>query len=94
MRGGFLLYLTFRAEHQVDTVANREHPRLVVDVIGAKWEWTSTIPPTGSTAQRHGRTRTLVVPADEAVRFELISLDVIHAFWVPELRYKHDAIPG
>jgi cytochrome c oxidase subunit 2 len=28
------------------------------------------------------------------VRFNLTSLDVIHSFWIPALRYKHDAIPG
>lgn len=36
----------------------------------------------------------LVVPAGAAVRFRLISTDVIHSFWVPALRYKHDLIPG
>ena len=30
----------------------------------------------------------------EAVRFEITSVDVIHSFWIPALRYKHDAIPG
>ena len=34
-----------------------------------------------------------VVPAGEAVRFNLTSADVIHAFWIPALRYKHDADP-
>jgi cytochrome c oxidase subunit II len=35
-----------------------------------------------------------VVPTNEAVRFNLTSVDVIHAFWVYALRYKHDAFPG
>jgi cytochrome c oxidase subunit 2 len=35
-----------------------------------------------------------VVPANAPVRFELRSTDVIHSFWIPALRYKHDAIPG
>jgi cytochrome c oxidase subunit 2 len=35
-----------------------------------------------------------VVPAGEAVRLRLSTQDVIHAFWVPEARYKHDLIPG
>ena len=34
------------------------------------------------------------MPAGEAVRFNLTSVDVIHSFWIPALRYKHDAIPG
>src|SRR5947209_16215792 len=35
----FLLYLTFTAEHRVDTVSLRQTPALTVNVVGAKWEW-------------------------------------------------------
>jgi cytochrome c oxidase subunit II len=92
---GFLLYLTFSAEHQTDTVANRERPALTIDVTGAKWEWTFYYRGYGIT-RRSGTVgrQMLVLPTDEAIRFNLTSLDVIHAFWVPELRYKHDLIPG
>ncbi len=91
----FLLYLTFRAEHRVDTVSAEERPQLEVNVIGAKWEWHFNYPAYG--INRYSGTvghETLVVPTNEAIRFRLISLDVIHEFWVPELRYKHDLIPG
>ncbi len=37
---------------------------------------------------------TLVVPRGEPVAFRLDALDVIHAMWVPDLRFKKDAIPG
>jgi cytochrome c oxidase subunit II len=91
----FLLYLTFTAEHRVDTVANEQRPDLIVNVTGAKWEWTFSYPAYGITARSGtvGR-QPLVVPTNEAVRFTLRSLDVIHAFWIPEVDYKHDAIPG
>jgi len=91
----FLLYLTFTAEHRVDTVANRERPAVVVNVRASKWEWTFTYPAYGFSL-RSGTvgSQPLVVPAGEAVRFNLTSLDVIHSFWIPALRYKHDAIPG
>jgi cytochrome c oxidase subunit 2 len=91
----FLLYLTFTAEHQVDTVANRERPALTVDVTASKWEWTFTYPAYGFSVRSGtvGR-QPLVVPADEPVRFNLTSADVIHSFWIPALRYKRDAIPG
>jgi heme/copper-type cytochrome/quinol oxidase subunit 2 len=36
----------------------------------------------------------LVVPANSAIRFNLFSQDVIHAFYVPELDFKRDLIPG
>ena len=36
----------------------------------------------------------LVLPVDRAVKLTLHSLDVIHAFWVPEFGQKSDAVPG
>lgn len=36
----------------------------------------------------------LVLPVDTKVRLLLTSGDVIHAWWVPELGWKRDAIPG
>jgi cytochrome c oxidase subunit II len=91
----FLLYLTFTAEHRVDTVANRQKPALVVDVTASKWEWTVRYPSYGFSVRSGtvGR-QAFVVPAGVAVRVNLTSVDVIHSFWVPALRYKHDAIPG
>jgi cytochrome c oxidase subunit 2 len=91
----FLLYVTFAAEHRVDTVSAQEHPSLTVDVIGAKWEWQFYYP--AYKIRLHsgavGR-QPLVVPAGEAIRFNLSSQDVIHSFWVPELRFKRALIPG
>lgn len=36
----------------------------------------------------------LVLPVDTKVRFVITSDDVIHAWWVPALGWKQDAIPG
>ena len=36
----------------------------------------------------------LVLPADTKVRFVITADDVIHAWWVPALGWKQDAIPG
>ena len=68
---------------------------MTIDVTASKWEWTFTYPAIGFSVRSGtvGR-QPLVVPADEAVRFNLTSVDVIHSFWIPALRYKHDAIPG
>jgi cytochrome c oxidase subunit 2 len=91
----FLLYLTFSAEHRVDTVSAREKPSVTIEVTAAKWEWQFAYPAYGITL--HSGTvgeQPLVVPANEAVRFNMVSQDVIHAFWVPELEFKKDVIPG
>ena len=76
-------------------MANRQRPAVVVDVTASKWEWTFTYPAYGFSARSGtvGR-QPLVVPAGEPVRFNLYLADVIHSFWIPALRYKHDVIPG
>ncbi len=38
--------------------------------------------------------RRLVVPVNTRIRFLLTADDVIHSWWVPELGWKRDAIPG
>ncbi|MCS6799456.1 MAG: cupredoxin domain-containing protein [Myxococcota bacterium] len=38
--------------------------------------------------------RELRVPAGRIVRLEMESADVVHAFYVPELRLKQDIVPG
>jgi heme/copper-type cytochrome/quinol oxidase subunit 2 len=75
----FLLYLTFGAEHKVDTVSNQERPAVAINVIGSKWEWTLAYPRYGFSVRSGtvGR-QAFVVPAGEAIRFNLYSADVIH----------------
>jgi cytochrome c oxidase subunit 2 len=46
---------------------------------------------TGDDIVTNGR---LLVPVNRVVRFELVSKDVLHSFWVPALRLKQDAVPG
>lgn len=91
----FLLYVSFSAEHQVDAVSAHQRPSVTVDVTAAKWEWTFQYPAYGI-SERSGTVgrQVPVVPANQPVRFNLTSPDVIHAFWIPGLAYKHDAIPG
>ncbi len=36
----------------------------------------------------------LVVPVETKIRFVITANDVLHAWWVPELGWKQDAIPG
>jgi heme/copper-type cytochrome/quinol oxidase subunit 2 len=36
----------------------------------------------------------MVVPVGQPVTIKVRSTDVIHSWWVPELRYKMDAFPG
>ena len=87
-----LLVLTFSAQDRISAKADR--PGLRVDVTAAKWNWRFDYPTQGI-SQIGGDTRPtlLVVPSDTDVRFRMTSIDVIHSFWIPHVRFKRDAFP-
>lgn len=66
-----------------------EEPDLVVKVDGMRWGWRVTYPQYGVTTFNN-----LVLPVDRRVKFEVTSLDILHAFWIPAFRVKIDAVPG
>jgi len=87
-----LITLTFNAQDQIS--AKVVHPGLQVNVTAAKWNWRFDYPAQHISQIGGDSTPTsLVVPADTNVRFNLISLDVIHSFWIPYVRFKRDAFP-
>lgn len=53
--------------------------------------WTGEQPPG---ADDYTIMAELRIPADRPVRILLTSNDVLHSFYVPEFRVKHDAVPG
>lgn len=61
---------------------------LTVDVQALQFAFIFNYPGTGVTSGE------LHVPIDSEVRLVMSAQDVIHAFWVPELRLKQDIIPG
>lgn len=86
-----LLAFTFSTETQVDRVAG--DPGLEVRVTAFQWQWRFDYPNGVSVVGSREQPAQLVVPADTTIRFTLVSRDVIHAFWIPELRFKRDAFP-
>jgi cytochrome c oxidase subunit II len=88
-----LLVTSFRTEDRVDAVPG--DPAQTVRAVGFQWGWRFSYAGTRVTVIGNSqRPPSLVVPAGVPVRFELSSRDVIHAFWVPELRFKRDAFPA
>jgi cytochrome c oxidase subunit 2 len=88
----FLLTMTFRTDDRVVEVS--ADPGQRVDVTAFQWGWRFTYPGDGVTVVGDDkRPPTLVVPLDTTVQFTLRSRDVIHAFWIPEVRFKRDAFP-
>lgn len=67
---------------------------LTIDATASRWNWRFTYPQQRVTQVGTGNAiPTLVVPVGN-VRFRLTSLDVIHAFYIPSLRFKRDAFPN
>jgi cytochrome c oxidase subunit 2 len=68
-----------------------------VRIVGKQYVWTCIHPGLDGvldTADDIVETNALHVPAGEVVRFELQAEDVIHSFFVPNLRLKQDCVPG
>jgi cytochrome c oxidase subunit II len=88
----FLLSATFSTNDRETRVS--ADPGLEVDVTAFQWGWRFTYAGKGVTVVGDDRRPpTLVVPTVTTVRFTVRSRDVIHAFWIPELRFKRDAFP-
>jgi cytochrome c oxidase subunit 2 len=88
----FLVALTLRTEGREDAIASQ--PDLKVHAIAAKWRWRFDYPGGVSQIGTNDAPSTLVVPQNRIVAFQLDAVDVIHAMWVPDLKFKKDAIPG
>ncbi|MBI2953022.1 MAG: cytochrome c oxidase subunit II [Chloroflexi bacterium] len=62
---------------------------LKVKVIGHQWWWEIVYPDLGITTASE-----LHVPVGQPIEIEILSADVVHSFWVPELFGKTDTVPG
>ncbi|NQU09958.1 cytochrome c oxidase subunit II [bacterium] len=60
---------------------------LVVKAVGQMWRWDFEYP-------NGKKTDVLYVPAGQAIKVELQSLDVLHGFFIPAFRVKEDVVPG
>jgi cytochrome c oxidase subunit II len=105
---GILFFFTARDENTIDSLS--AHPNVVVNVTGFQWSWQFQYPgykvpgsATGDVTMNgepwsptYGNSQLplLVIPEHELVRFNLVSTDVIHSFWIVPFEFKRDVIPG
>jgi len=61
-----------------------------IEAVGRQWIWTFRYPDHGTVETRG----VLHMPAGAPVDILVSSRDVIHAFWIPRLAGKIDAVPG
>lgn len=60
---------------------------VAINVSAMQFAWVFNYTDEIATAELH-------VPAGKKVRLNMNAVDVLHAFWVPQLRIKQDVIPG
>ena len=100
---GVFFFFTARDENFINKMPSR--PDVTVTVTGYQWSWQFQYPGfkvPGSTAgvvteqgaPWPGRLPTLVIPENRTVRFNLVSLDVVHSFWIVPFEFKRDVVPG
>ena len=91
----------YNAENKVNAVSS--NPDVKITVEGFQWGWRFTYP---NGHQQYGAVYNeldinnfnnlpvLYVPAGETVQLHLISDDVVHTFYVKDLLFQRDMIPG
>ena len=86
-----LVLVLFVPSCQQIQFAQSEGPEdaLVVEVTGRQWWWEFYYPEYDLVTANE-----IHLPTGRAVRFNMTSADVIHAFWIPRLGGKRDTVPG
>lgn len=76
-----------------DVVTSLPKPQVTIKVQAFQWGWRFFYPDFVISGQTTGEP-TMTIPEGETVRVDLTSLDVIHAFYVPNFNFGRQAIPG
>ena len=92
--------LMFNAENKQGVVA--KNPDLKIEVQGFQWGWRFVYPnghvqvgtADYNNINDNNGLPVLVLPANETIQLHVVSLDVVHTFYVKEFEYNRDLIPG
>jgi cytochrome c oxidase subunit 2 len=85
-----LLTLTLRT-HGDEVRAVGSSPAERIDVLAAKWNWRFEYPRYGiAQAGTDERAAELVVPRDTPIDFHGRSRDVMHGFWIPDMKFQRE----
>ena len=105
---GIDMSIAGKAAKVFDLVEDTTKPDLTLKVTGSQWKWTydyledgihlvanlnRDIPDTDPLHLRETDNH-VVLPVNTRIRFLHTATDVLHAWWVPQLAYKKDSIPG
>lgn len=87
-----LFFVTFKIETSVEAL--QPSPAVKIAVNGFRWGWSFAYqggPTVSGTAQQPP---VMMLPVGERVAIQVTSSDVVHSFWVPDMLFKRDAVPG
>lgn len=87
-----ILVTSVRAEKD-DTQAETSQNPVTIEVIGHQWWWEVRYPNT-QPDQTIVTANEIHVPVGVPILIQTSSRDVIHSFWVPNVKGKRDLIPG
>jgi cytochrome c oxidase subunit II len=89
---GVLIAATIQAQ---DKVLQQHSPEAVqLKVTGFQWSWQFDYPQGVRVIGQPKQRPTMVVPAGRPIQIELVSVDVVHSFYIPRTLFKRQAIPG
>ena len=86
-----LIVATVQAQ---DKVLHRSPDAVPLKVTGFQWSWQFDYPEGVRVIGQPKQRPTMVVPVGRPIQIELVSVDVVHSFYVPRTLFKRQAIPG
>lgn len=82
-----LAFISVNLFFQIEPV-NAQGNTLVVEALGHQWYYTFRYPGI------NGEVKDLHLPIGQPVTMHVSAYDVIHSFWIPDMRLKADMVPG
>ncbi|MFM7550502.1 MAG: cytochrome c oxidase subunit II [Cyanobacteriota bacterium] len=79
--------LVAQAPADGEALASGELGSAPIEVVARQWSWEFVYPNGVHSTELH-------LPVNRPAQFRLISLDVLHGFYIPAFRLKQDLIPG
>lgn len=87
-----LIVATVQAQDKV--LSHSPEEAVPLKVTGFQWSWQFDYPDGVRVVGQPKQRPTMVVPVGRPIRIELVSVDVVHSFYVPRTLFKRQAIPG
>lgn len=63
-------------------------------VMAEKWKWEVTYPTEDGGFKTKDLAPVIAVPINQPIELTMTSKDVLHSFFIPNFRVKHDVVPG